>query len=35
MYTLTDRFDIKLGVPFRLTLDGQKVAADLELMYRF
>jgi hypothetical protein len=35
MYTLTDHFDIKLGVPFRLTRDGQKVAADLELTYRF
>ena len=35
IYTLTDNFDIKLGVPFRLTSDGQKVAADLELTYRF
>jgi len=35
IYTLTDHFDIKLGVPFRLTSDGQKVAADLELTYRF
>jgi hypothetical protein len=35
IYTLTDNFDVKLGVPFRLTSDGQKVAADLELTYRF
>ena len=35
IYTLTDHFDVKLGVPFRLTSDGQKVAADLELTYRF
>jgi hypothetical protein len=35
IYTLTDDFDVKLGVPFRLTSDGQEVAADLELTYRF
>jgi hypothetical protein len=35
IYSLSDKFDIKLGVPFRLTSDGQKVAADLELTYRF
>jgi len=35
IYTLTDNFDIKLGVPFRLTSDGQKYAVDLELTYRF
>lgn len=35
IYTLTDSFDVKLAVPFRLTHDGQKVAADLELTYRF
>ena len=35
IYTLTDDLDVKLGVPFRLTSDGQKVAVDLELSYRF
>jgi hypothetical protein len=35
IYTLSDNFDVKLGVPFRLTSDGQKVAANLELTYRF
>lgn len=35
IYTLTDNFDVKLGVPFRLTGDGQKYAVDLELTYRF
>jgi len=35
IYTLTDSFDVKIAVPFRLTSDGQKVAADLELTYRF
>jgi hypothetical protein len=35
IYTFTDKFDVKLAVPFRLTHDGQKVAADLELTYRF
>ena len=35
IYTLTDDLDVKLAVPFRLTHDGQKVAADLELTYRF
>jgi hypothetical protein len=35
MYTLTDNLDVKLGVPFRLTSDGQKYAVDLELTYRF
>jgi hypothetical protein len=35
IYTLTADFDVKLGVPFRLTSDGQEVAADLELTYRF
>lgn len=35
IYSLSDKFDVKLGVPFRLTSDGQKVAADLELAYRF
>ena len=28
-------FDVKLGVPFRLTSDAQKYAVDLELTYRF
>ena len=35
IYSLTDDFDVKLGFPFRLTGDGQKYAADLELTYRF
>ena len=35
IYTLTDNFDVKIAVPFRLTSDGQKYAADLELTYRF
>jgi hypothetical protein len=35
IYTLTDNFDVKFAVPFRLTSDGQKYAADLELTYRF
>ena len=35
IYTLTDSFDVKFAFPFRLTSDGQKYAADLELTYRF
>ncbi|MEN8206893.1 MAG: hypothetical protein ABFS24_12895 [Pseudomonadota bacterium] len=35
IYTLSDNFDVKFGFPFRLTSDGQKYAADLELTYRF
>jgi len=35
IYTAADSWDIKLGVPFRLTGDGQKYAAELELTYRF
>ena len=35
IYTFGEDFDVKLGVPFRLTSDGQKVAIDLELTYRF
>jgi len=35
IYTLTDNFDVKFAVPFRLTSDGQKYAANLELTYRF
>lgn len=35
IYTLGDDFDVKLGFPFRLTSDGQKYAADVELTYRF
>jgi len=35
IYTFGDDFDVKLGVPFRLTTDGQKYAIDLELTYRF
>ncbi|HYQ70340.1 MAG TPA: hypothetical protein VET88_00275 [Gammaproteobacteria bacterium] len=35
IYTFTDQWDVKLGAPFRLTSDGQKYAAELELTYRF
>ena len=35
IYTLADSLDVKLAFPFRLTSDGQKYAADLELTYRF
>jgi len=35
IYSLSDKFDVKLGVPLRLTNDGQKFGADLELTYRF
>jgi hypothetical protein len=35
IYTLSDNFDVKFGFPFRLSSDGQKYAADLELTYRF
>jgi len=35
IYTLSDNFDVKFAVPFRLTSDGQKYAANLELTYRF
>jgi len=35
IYTLADSFDVKLGIPFRLTSDGQKYAANVELTYRF
>ena len=35
IYTFGNDFDVKLGVPFRLTSDGQKYAVDLELTYRF
>ena len=35
IYTLTDSFDVKFAVPFRLTSDGQKYAVNLELTYRF
>lgn len=35
IYTLSDGFDIKFGVPFSLTSDGQDYAAQLELTYRF
>ena len=35
IYTFGQDFDVKLGVPFRLTSDGQKYAVDLELTYRF
>lgn len=35
IYSFTDQFDVKLGVPFRLTSDGQDYAVDLELTYRF
>ena len=35
IYSFSDNFDIKLGVPFSLTSDGQDYAVDLELTYRF
>jgi len=35
IYTMSDGVDIKFGAPFRLTGDGQKYAAQLELTYRF
>jgi len=35
IYSLADQWDVKLGAPFRLTNDGQKYAAELELTYRF
>ena len=35
IYSFSDNVDAKLGIPFRLTSDGQKVAANLELTYRF
>lgn len=35
IYTFADSFDVKLGIPFRLTSDGQKYAANVELTYRF
>ena len=35
IYTVSDHWDIKFGAPFRLTSDGQKYAAELELTYRF
>jgi hypothetical protein len=35
IYTFAEKWDVKLGAPFRLTSDGQKYAAELELTYRF
>jgi hypothetical protein len=35
IYTFGENFDVKLGIPFRLTADGQDYAVDLELTYRF
>lgn len=35
LYSLSDNWDVKLAAPFRLTSDGQKYAAQLELTYRF
>lgn len=35
IYTFGDSLDVKLGIPFRLTSDGQKYAANLEMSYRF
>jgi len=35
IYTMSDGLDIKFGVPFSLTSDGQDYAAQLELTYRF
>jgi hypothetical protein len=32
---MSDGLDIKFGVPFSLTGDGQDYAAELELTYRF
>jgi len=35
LYAVSDHWDVKLAAPFRLTSDGQKYAAELELTYRF
>jgi hypothetical protein len=35
IYSFAEKWDVKLGAPFRLTSDGQKYAAELELTYRF
>jgi hypothetical protein len=35
LYSPGDSWDIKLGAPFRLTEDGQKYAARLEVTHRF
>jgi hypothetical protein len=35
LYSVSHNWDVKLAAPFRLTSDGQKYAADLELTYRF
>jgi len=35
LYSVSDNWDVKLAAPFRLTSDGQKYAAELELTYRF
>jgi|GEM_PF-1820954 len=35
LYSAGDSWDIKLGAPFRLTEDGQKYAARLEVSHRF
>jgi hypothetical protein len=35
VYSVSDNWDAKLAAPFRLTSDGQKYAAELELTYRF
>lgn len=35
IYTVTDKLDFKLGVPFSLTSDGQDAAAELEVTFRF
>jgi hypothetical protein len=35
IYSAADERDVKPGAPFRLTSDGWKYAAELELGYRF
>jgi len=35
IYSFAEKWDVKLGAPFRLTSDGQKYAAEFELTYRF
>jgi hypothetical protein len=35
IYSVDGDWDVKLGAPFRLTSDGQKYAAELEVSYRF
>jgi hypothetical protein len=35
LYSVGDSWDLKLGAPFRLTSDGEKYAARLEVTHRF